>query len=103
MSSKRKRRRKPRKARYFGPNPVSKHAQERMLERIGVEIPTFLWREIISNAKKGYYEEIPEKRAPNGTTCFLIPLGCQSDITWVPMIINPDRQMVVTVLDPLPA
>lgn len=84
---------------------ASQHAYERMLARVGVDLPHSTWVTIVDNARAGLYVEVLAHRAPpdGATKTFAVPMGTsERDMFIVPMVIHLDKGMVVTVLDPEP-
>lgn len=84
---------------------ATKHAIERARARIGIDLSPEQWRAIIVNARAGHYVELESKAScPDGATrAYYVPMGTsETDAVVVPMVINVDSGIVVTVLDPEP-
>lgn len=82
----------------YGP---SDHAQERMLERFGIELHRATWDTIITNARAGLYAEMPNRwpSISGAVHTYGVPMGtCETDMVIVPVVIDVDRGSVVTVL-----
>lgn len=84
---------------------ATKHAKDRARERLGVELAYEHWEAIVKHARDGaYVEAVGKSTCPDGSTkAFYVPMGSsEADAVVVPMVINLDRGIVVTVLDPEP-
>lgn len=83
---------------------ATRHAVDRARSRVGVELGDEHWAAIVKNARAGAYVELIGKASPDGKTrAYYVPMGSSAvDAVAVPMVINLDMGIVVTVLDPEP-
>ena len=83
---------------------ATKHAIERAMTRLGIELTHDQWSAIVQHARDGVYvEAVGEAAADGATKAFYVPMGASAtEAVAVPMVINLDVGIVVTVLDPEP-
>jgi hypothetical protein len=94
-------------------NHVTHHARKRIRDRLGVDLTSEAWLDIVTNARAGKYQiqkprPFPKSRLKHGqqrrarVPIYLVPVFDESE-GWgwiVPMAINIDTLLVVTVLPP---
>lgn len=82
---------------------ATKHAVQQLYERASLNLTGSQWAAIVNAACEGHYEETKAYRAPpsGAVQTYRVPMGTsEADMIWVPMVINIDDRVVITVLQP---